>query len=117
MATVDYAFYETELGQYVFIRSWNGQAYKTGGLNFGVVSATNLVWDGVSITADALLLLAAGVELPGHDLELVGNVCGTQQFFNDLNGPVYALPVICLPADGAQRIRELPIAVKALGNE
>lgn len=108
MATIDYTLPKDETGQFIFIRTWNGQAHKTGGLTYNAVRTTNMTWDNVSIEADALLFLLPGVELPAVDFEFVGVACGTKQFVNKMYQPIYALPVICILADDVLRIRPSP---------
>ena len=100
---------EAESSQYVAIRTWNGQAHRTGGLIFNVVEPIGNFSNGLNITADALLFLEPGVELPALEIELVGTVCGTHQYVNDYFQVVNALPVICIGDDGIERIRPVPM--------
>ena len=100
---------ETESGQYVAIRTWEGQAHITGGLIFNTTVQLLDFGGGLNITADALLFLEPGVDLPALEIEFVGTVCGTHQYVNDYFQVVNALPVICIEDDGVERIRPVPL--------
>ena len=100
---------DTESGQYVAIRTWEGQAHITGGLIFNTTEQLLDFGGGLNITADALLFLEPGVDLPALEIEFVGTVCGTHQYVNDYFQVVNALPVICIEDDGVERIRPVPL--------
>lgn len=100
---------EAESGQYVAIRTWEGQAHRTGGLIFRVVEPVLDFGRGRNIVGDALLFLEPGVVLPAQEIEFVGIVCGTHQYVNDRFQFVHALPVICIEDDGVERIRPVPL--------
>ena len=100
---------DAERGQYVAIRTWEGQAHRTGGLIFKVVEPVLDFGRGLNITGDALLFLEPGVVLPAQEIEFVGIVCGTHQYVNDHFQFVHALPVICIEDDGVERIRPVPL--------
>ena len=100
---------ETESSQYVAIRTWNGQAHRTGDSVFNIVEPIGNFSGGLNILADALLFLEPGVELPDLEIEFVGTVCGTHQYVTDPFQFVYALPVICIADDGIERIRPVPM--------
>ena len=100
---------DTESGQYVAIRTWEGQAHITGGLIFNTTVQLLDFGGGLNITADALLFLEPGVDLPALEIEFVGTVCGTHQYVNDYFQVVNALPVICIEDDGVERIRPVPL--------
>lgn len=100
---------EAESGQYVAIRTWEGQAHRTGGLIFRVIEPVLDFGRGRNIAGDALLFLEPGVVLPAQEIEFVGTVCGTHQYVNDRFQFVHALPVICIEDDGVERIRPVPL--------
>ena len=102
-------FREAEKGQYVAIRTWEGQAHRTGGLIFNVVEPVLGFGRGLNIASDALLYLEPGVVLPAQEIEFVGTVCGTHQYVNDRFQFVHALPVICIEDDGVERVRPVPL--------
>ena len=85
---------ETESGQYVAIRTWNGQAHKTGGVNLQHhCTIIGFWWRPQHYSTTQLLFLEPGVDLPALEIEFVGTVCGTHQYVNDYFQVGNALPV------------------------
>ena len=112
MGTVDYALPATDTGQFIFIRTWQGDGHEVfpPDVDFAYNESPTIHFNDVPIVGDAVIYLAAGMEFPGFDFELVGNVCGIQKF-HSFEQPGAAFPVICIPADGQLRIRELPVII------
>lgn len=113
MGTVDYMLpADEEDGQFVFIRTWEGEGHRSAPPDSDFVYDDSLAiqYDGIQIVGDAIVHLPPGVEFPGFDFELVGSVCGVQKFHADSEIGA-AFPIICIAADGLVRIRELPVYI------
>ena len=115
MGTVDHALPPNNDGQLIFVSTWQGEGHKVfpTGFDFAYNDSPAIHFSDVPIVGDAVIYLAAGMEFPDFDFELVGNVCGIQKF-HSFEQPGAAFPVICIPADGQLRIRELPVIINWL---
>ena len=117
MGTVDYAVPATDTGQYIFIRTWQGDGHKVfpfQGVDFATDDSPAVYFNNVPIVGDAIINLPPGMEFPGFDFELVGNICGIQKFHTTALTGGAAYPVICIVDDGKLRIRELPVFINWL---
>lgn len=116
MGTVDYALPQTLDGQYIFIRTWQGEGHKVfpRGVDFATDDSPAIHFNDVPIVGDAIISLPPGMEFPDYDFELVGNVCGIQKFHTTALTGGAAYPIICIADDGQLRIRELSLFISWL---
>ena len=112
MGTVDHALPQTDDGQFVFIRTWQGDGHKVfpPDVDFAFNESPAIHFDNVPIVGDAIISLPPLMKFPHGDFELVGTVCGIQKFHSFVQ-PGAAFPVICIPSDGQLRIRKAQVFI------
>ncbi len=117
MGTVDYALPQAIDGQLIFVSTWLGEGHRVfplPGVDFAIDDSPVIYFNDEPIVGDVIIQLAAGMEFPHDDFELVGNVCGVQKFHTSSITGGAAYPIICIANDGQLRIRELPVSIRWL---